>query len=224
MKIFSQIIYLFKYLYIVYKFLWRKKGIFEIIQIILNNPVYKILKIIFNVLIIFEGILIIIYFDDIPYNLYNFSVTFDISDWFHKFYTSILRTIRDIINNLLNEEIIQETNNSDVISINKNNLDTNINNSNNTYKWWIGVIFITISGIVVYYYYTDIITYFQMDNNIPSPKTNISIIDSDNDLLNINYENITDSDSTPKASSSNLPNSDTSLDLDDLDHYFPIAN
>jgi len=103
---------------------------------------YKVFKYLFQTLLIIESLLIVIYFTgftDLSDYLAVFQsyVSFDLN----QIYRNILRYVRDIIDYLINddlindEEIIQDTKNYESISINdeKTIKDTNVNI--NWYYW-----------------------------------------------------------------------------------------
>jgi hypothetical protein len=131
-------------LYIVYKIIrilkWANKGIYwyisiliGIIKTIVTHPMYKVLKYIFQTLLMIESLLIVIYFSgfkDLSYYLAAFPsyISFDLN----QIYKNILRYVRDIIDYLINDEgIVQDTKNYESISINneKTIKDTNVNNN-----------------------------------------------------------------------------------------------
>jgi hypothetical protein len=137
---------------------WANKGIFpyviiiiKIMKIIVTNPIYKIFKYVFQVLLVAEGLLIVIYyteFTDLP----------PMSLILNQIYNNVLRFIRNIIDNLINdEEIIQNIKNSESTSFNdkktiNNNKDTT--NTNTYWRYWLisVIVIITITGIVNVYY------------------------------------------------------------------------
>lgn len=215
MKIFSRLISIIKNYNKLRSLKWTKKGIFpyiftiiSIINFIVSHPLFKVFKFMFHILIIFEGLLFIIYYYEFPfiYDVKDLQFTFtSLYDFVHQMYSSILRKIRDKINYLLDEQIIQPNDNYEAISINTDKL---YSDQNNTYKWLLGItIVILISGVAIYYYYPEIINYFKdnnerPDNNIPD-NPNINYND---DELDLSVMNTPDSNfSTPKASASRLP-------------------
>ena len=134
---------------------------------------YKVLKYLFQTLLVIEGLLIVVYateLTDLPYYLAAFPlyISFDLN----LTYNNILRFIRDIRNYLINdEEIIKDTENYEFISIDNEKINNekfinDINVNNNSYYWVIGItMVVTISGIIIYYYYPDVLNYFKDIDN-----------------------------------------------------------
>lgn len=200
MKIFSKIYYLYKNYNIVKNLKWTKKGIFiyimsfiGLIKMIISHPIYKIIKKLIKFLIIFEGILLIIYYTDLDDLTYlNITVT-SIYIFIQEFYIKILKFIRDKLDYLLDNDPFEENNQSKDVNPNENN---NSHSSNNSYYWWIGISIVIISSTVaIYYYYPNILDYFK-----------------DNDKGN---------GTNPSGNSGSPSNNSANSESNDYDHYFP---
>ena len=195
-------------------------SIIGLIKIIVSHPIYKIIKKVINVLIIFEGMLLVIYYFELPTsNLGYLNIIFTtIYLYSQEIYINILKYIRYKLNYLLDENI--ET------IINTENNETNnkeYDNKTYNYLWWIGITtVIIISGITIYYYYPNILEYFKDNNLKPSDDENTSLIDSPD--IEIRYHPIIPENSninycdepldlscmnTPKASITELGNNET---------------
>lgn len=215
MKNFYKIYYIYKNYNIIKNLKWTKKGIFiyimsfiGLIKFIISHPIYKITKKIINLLIIFEGILLVIYYTELPID--NMSITFTtIYIFIQEFYIKILKFIRDKLDYLLEDAKFEENNQSKDVNPNENNTS---NNSNKSFYWMIGISIVIISStIAIYYYYPNILDYFnnkdkgdtppEKPSNFKNSNNNQNIIDSPNSPISI----IPDPDATSKSSSSNLP-------------------
>ena len=162
----------------------------------LKHPIYKIIKYIFNFLLIFESILIVIYYIPLPIDIINL---YDINKSVIEIYKNVLRYIRDNLNLLLNEQVISQTEDLEVLPFETDKAfsKSNVNKSD---ILWFGIITIVIVSGIVIYYNPDVLNYFKdIDNNsdllgssIPDSPTSPSYSDYFQDL----------SELTPKASSS----------------------
>jgi hypothetical protein len=183
---------------------WTKTGIFfyilgfmQILKYILSHPIYKILKYILNIIFVFEGIIFVIYFFDLPFSvltLNNYTIT-DFIEFFKSFYTNVLKIIRDKINNLLDEKIVEQADNQEKVSLSDCKLESDKNNTPNYVKGLVIASIIIIGGAMFYYYYPTILNYFKDSDGSSDGSTEIRFTE------NISRE----IDDTPKASTSKLP-------------------
>nr|YP_010852515.1 DNA polymerase [Aureoboletus raphanaceus]WGL38744.1 DNA polymerase [Aureoboletus raphanaceus] len=238
LTILKRIIYLFKNYYKFKNLKWTKAGIFpyilyiiSIIKFIVSHPLYKVFKDIFNTLVIFEAVLVVLNFIDLPfyttYDINNSIIT--IYEFIKNSYINILKWFKNKIDYLLDDKIIDSI---EQIDVSKNN-ELNENNNSTNYLWYLGILtIITISGVIIYYYYPNILEYFK-DNKPDDPETinspetintpeTINISETVNtpahDIINNGKSKevivpdiiIDESDITPRASTSNLPLINTS--------------
>lgn len=207
--------------YEIYKHLnFTKKGIFiyisfliKIVKVIVTHPIYIYYKYIFNILLIFEGVLIVIYYTDfsipiVPLEIINWD---QFREFLVKINKKILIYIRDKLNYIIGEQTVlpkEDINLSSSISLNDS---ISKSNTNNSYILWFCIItIVTIAGITFYYHvdtinYSDLMDFFNHFKGNSNQEDNSSIIDSENDLINISP-----TESTPRASALNSPTTNSS--------------
>lgn len=197
---------------------WTKKGIYlyisyiiRIIKVIVSHPIYRSLKYIFNILLIFEGLLIVIYYTYLPLSIGDL---YDTNKTLIEIYRNVLRYIRDKLNLLLNEQVISQTEDLEMLLIetDKSSSESNVNKS--YIKWFSIITIVIVSGIVIYYN-PDMLNYFKdIDNDsdllgssIPNSPAESHYFKDPNSPTNSEYFNDL-SELTPKASASKVLTSD----------------